>query len=665
MKKSFYFALALTAGLFASCSSDEIAQAPTQVIDENAPAEIKLGVKSDITVTRGTGTVGADPTTGAVGYGWAGQTFNVYMLDKGKLSTAVQQYGVAYDADDNPYVYNNAEFKAPEQGAADATAALETGVAAYYPTEGKYDFWAYRLDDADDGDPKLVAAADLTTAVAADAADYIVAPFKIDGSQDVMVAEVEKSGNVNATGYTDDDLYSAKTGRRDIRPQFNFKHLLTRLTFKVLADNVAVSDQAADLPGALAHGQDYFKGFKVTKISVRSADTGNLIVAYKKDANDPTNDPTLDQRLIWTATAADWANTAAKYDDDITNDANAADALPELFLQSRTEGITAPAQGSFVTINNFETRDVTNGFEITLPTNPASQMTVNGNTILWSDNTSKNQITGRPSSTGKKASAWRTDGQTGTLYYWYESQAPTTDNQLNASTNLDELQPVVPGWDANAGTTYTWTAYTGAYYKWTVKANYQVAGGEVALQAAPVDGITGVGTVGVAGTVYSYDDGNGAVYYDVTTTLADANFNDDAADPTTATVGAVGDVKRNGANYFSCTAVNNNGEGVATSVGEALLVAPAPAAGYVVTVYYSHYKPVNATTCALDETGKISKVIVLRDNTGTRDAVAYKRAKQYNITIKLFKDGTAESNVGLEDFGDDNDASLDPEYSFE
>ena len=76
MNKKFYFALALTAGLFASCSSDEVALAPQMNVDDSqkAPIELKLGSLSG--VTRGTGTVGSLGTD-AANNKWAGQKLHV------------------------------------------------------------------------------------------------------------------------------------------------------------------------------------------------------------------------------------------------------------------------------------------------------------------------------------------------------------------------------------------------------------------------------------------------------------------------------------------------------------------------------------------------------------------------------------------------------------
>jgi len=663
MKKSFYFALALTAGLFASCSSDEIAQAPQSglEIDENAPAPIEIGVKNDISLTRGTGTVGHDPTTDASTYGWDGQTFFVSMLKKGSLDYAKMNDNAAtakWDAVTNPYVYKDSVFQAPLNGAANQNAFLKSGITAYYPTDGVFDFWAYRIDDASSvaAPGSISKYMKLNGTAMEDANDstdaqYIVAPIAIDGSQDIMIADVAASETAGTSGWTNADLYSAKTGRRGIKPLFTFKHLLTRLKFNVIAGSKAVSNEADDLAGYDAWGNEYFKGFKVTKITVHSAKTGNLIVAYKGDAIEDAN------RIVWEEPAAAWTPD---------NDGNVA-GLAALELKSRSLEVAdgGKAVGTFMTAGN-PTQLTLDGTQQIGTTGKYFQES----TPLWSKGTTDDldEKTGRPNSVCKTAKQWKDEGYTQTVYYWNETTEPTfVPNSYDVSANLETLAPVVPKWNNAAETTYTWDAYTGAYYKWTENTAHADDGSEVDLTAAPVDGI--VAPAGIdpdASKVYEYNDGTTSKYYNVTTTLAEANLTDGAADPTESTVGAVGDVKRNGSNYFQCTAVNNTGEGVKTAVGEALLVAPAPADGYKVTVYYSHYKQVNATKCELDQNGTVTKQIKLQQKNAAVDTpIAFKPGKQYTITIKLFEDGTAGSNVTVGGFEDDNDGELQDEYDFE
>ena len=103
MNKKFYFALALTAGLFASCSSDEVALAPQMNVNDSQKAPIELKLGSLGSVTRGTGTVGS--LAGETDNVWAGQKFNVYMFDKGTLTLAQDELGNA--------IYDNQVFASP------------------------------------------------------------------------------------------------------------------------------------------------------------------------------------------------------------------------------------------------------------------------------------------------------------------------------------------------------------------------------------------------------------------------------------------------------------------------------------------------------------------------------------------------------------------------
>ena len=664
MKKSFYFALALTAGLFASCSSDEIAQAPQSglEIDENAPAPIEIGVKNDISLTRGTGTVGHDPTTDESTYGWDGQTFFVSMLKKGSLDYAKMNDNAAnalWNADTNPYVYKDSVFKAPLNGAANQNAFLKSGITAYYPTDGVFDFWAYRIDDAS----SVAAPSDISkymklngTAMA-DATDstdaqYIVAPIAIDGSQDIMIADVTASETAGTSGWTNADLYSAKTGRRGIKPLFTFKHLLTRLKFNVIAGSKAVSEEADNLAGYEEKGDDYFKGFKVTKITVHSAKTGNLIVAYKGDAIEDAN------RIVWEEPAAAWTPD---------NDGDVA-GLTALELKSRSLDVEDEGQAVGTFLNAGNPTDLT--LDGSKPIGSTGKF-FQESTPLWSKGTPDDldEKTGRPNSVCKTAKQWKNEGYTQNVYYWHETEKPHfIEGSYDVSANLETLAPVVPKWNNAAETTYSWDPYTGAYYKWTSEdvGNYSPETTDEALTANPTDGIEGIGTEGTAGKVYYTGSGTTATKWTCTTTLAAASLDDNPADPTESSIGAVGDIWRNGTNYFQCTAVNNTGEGVKTAVGEALLVAPAPADGYKVTVYYSHYKQVNNTKCELDENGTVTKQIKLQEkNSAINNSIAFKPGKQYTITIKLFEDGTAGSNVTVGGFENDNEGELQDVYDFE
>ena len=297
MNKKFYFALALTAGLFASCSSDEVALAPQMNVDDSqkAPIELKLGSLSG--VTRGTGTVGSLGTD-AANNKWAGQKFNVYMFEKGTLTLAQDELG-------NP-VYENQEFASPNilagldaNTSAKVVAAVGTDidgtnkvkdpnpdgltlteVNGYFPQSGNFDFWAYRLDGAATGAPVI-------------GADAVTVPFTITGSEDIMVAKATPTETKNAADATHPEafytvggndidsskVYSAYAARRGMHPHLNFQHLLSRLTFNVKSTK-ALSQQYTDPTDETTIGAANGSAVRVTEIKVHAVASGELAVAY-------------------------------------------------------------------------------------------------------------------------------------------------------------------------------------------------------------------------------------------------------------------------------------------------------------------------------------------------------------------------------------------------
>ena len=142
MNKKFYFALALTAGLFASCSSDDLsADAPGNAIDPigvDEGARISINVGTPNGATRGTGSV--------QGTSWGGQTFNLFMFDKGSFIPSQYVPSVGQPATD---IYNDTKMTT-QAGTTIAEQVLDGDVIKYqyFPSTGRFDFWAYRIDDA-------------------------------------------------------------------------------------------------------------------------------------------------------------------------------------------------------------------------------------------------------------------------------------------------------------------------------------------------------------------------------------------------------------------------------------------------------------------------------------------------------------------------------------
>ena len=265
MKKLFLMGAVASLGLLASCSSDDDLSTGGNGKDGLQQIKIGMGVQANV-ATRGTGTVGA---VGAENNTWAKQTVNVYMLNKGTLDLA--KFG------EDP-IYENTVLTTPANNASGIASELVGGVPQYkyYPTtKTAFDFWGYRLDDANDAtgtadqegtDSKVAVTSGKF--VPYTSGDSLLIGFKIDGTQDIMAGkavpteeEITKCGGEN-------NIYSAFAARREVQPNIKFEHLLSRLNFQVL-------------DGKKTETTDPDKAVKVTGITVKSKATGKLVIAYK------------------------------------------------------------------------------------------------------------------------------------------------------------------------------------------------------------------------------------------------------------------------------------------------------------------------------------------------------------------------------------------------
>ena len=602
MNKKFYFGLALTAGLFASCSSEDLTSesASKQLIDENAPAKIEIGLTPGYEVTRGTGVVGT--VGGASDAQWAGQKFNVLMLEKG---TAL---GARIDpADDATSVIKGAPFSATGS----AVVALDND-AVYYPTlnqggqTGVYDFWGYRLDGSEVLDPSSNVQFNGYDDPAATA---VKVPFVIDGTQDVMIAVTTPSDAAYAAA-NPTAIYSAKSARNGVKPTMAFKHLLTSLTFKVKAKSIDITQKATNPTTSGA----WQPGYQITNIQVKSKATGELVVAYT-----PGNEVADADRIEWEASQV-WADPTT---------------LTTFELQCRKKNVNDPAHITMVQINKNITGDLDY---------PGDLQEVNGNTqFTWTNATDRDALAVYDSdaldpTTGLPTGNLTTLGAiTGTYGYiltydpadnrgaglyettanaWecdYSAAAPLVTNDL-VPFATNNVTPVVLDWEAGTPASYTWVAYTG----------------------------------GSAATL------NGTV------------------DPTTATVGVVGDIYENTGtgDKFECTAVTAAVPGanpIVSKVGEPMLVAPsndAANSGYEVIVSYKYWKKTSASTAAL--TNGQTQPIKVNNYTivgGVKEPGAFAAGTNYNVTITLYSDGevlngdaTSQpwNDGGDLDAGDDN-----------
>lgn len=279
MKKLFLMGAVASLGLLASCSSDDDLSTGGNGKDGLQQIKIGMGVQANV-ATRGTGTVGA---VGAENNTWAKQTVNVYMLNKGTLDLA--KFG------DDP-IYENTVLTTPTDNASGIATELVGGVAQYkyYPTtKTAFDFWGYRLDDADvtaEGDrdgSETAAAINSGKFVPYTSGDSLLIGFQIDGTQDIMAGKaVPTEEEMNKCG-GEENIYSAFAARRDVQPNIKFEHLLSRLNFQVL-------------DGKKTETTDPDKAVKVTGITVKSKATGKLVIAYQGEAT--TFENVSDQLIV-------------------------------------------------------------------------------------------------------------------------------------------------------------------------------------------------------------------------------------------------------------------------------------------------------------------------------------------------------------------------------
>lgn len=250
-------------GLLASCSSDDDLSTGGNGKDGLQQIKIGMGVQANV-ATRGTGTVGA---VGEKENTWAKQTVNVYMLNKGTLDLA--KFG------EDP-IYENTVLTTPADNASGIATELVEGVPQYkyYPTtKTAFDFWGYRLDDADattaaDQEGSATAAAIKSNKfVPYTSGDSLLIGFNIDGTQDIMAGKAVPTEEEITKCGGEDNIYSAFAARRDVQPNIKFDHLLSRLNFQVLAGAESTTDANT--------------GVKVTGITVKSKATGKLVIAYQ------------------------------------------------------------------------------------------------------------------------------------------------------------------------------------------------------------------------------------------------------------------------------------------------------------------------------------------------------------------------------------------------
>lgn len=259
MKKEWLLAMCATA-MMASCAKDK-----TIALDNGAggtPEEIILGAGQYLSAeveqgqpmkaaSRGIGSVG-DLGTENKPNNWNGETVYVYGIVSKLIGD--EQSTITGDAQ---FAINGEAATAPTGTAKDALAWATADKHYYYDGNNLYDFYGCHVDDAAEATAmKIPTGADN---------DFATAGFsvsvEIDGTQDLMVAMPDKSkdieGNLEVT--TTDNLYSAWSSRRGVKPNLVFKHVLTRLTFQAKCGDASAPAQpvkitSIQVTGAISDG---------------------------------------------------------------------------------------------------------------------------------------------------------------------------------------------------------------------------------------------------------------------------------------------------------------------------------------------------------------------------------------------------------------------------
>lgn len=253
MKKEWLLAMCATA-MMASCAKDK-----TIALDNGAggtPEEIILGAGQYLSaeVEQGQPMKAASRGIGSVGdldaaNNWNGETVYVY----GIVSTLTG---------DAQFAINGEAATAPPAGTAGATVTStltwsNTDTHFYYDGNNLYDFYGCHVDDAATAAMTIPAGTKL-------AENGFSVPVTIDGTQDLMVAMPNKESDRTAGGVdpevtTTDNLYSAWSSRRGVKPNLVFQHVLTRLTFKAKCGDASapahpVKITSIQVTGAISDG---------------------------------------------------------------------------------------------------------------------------------------------------------------------------------------------------------------------------------------------------------------------------------------------------------------------------------------------------------------------------------------------------------------------------
>lgn len=255
MKKVSIWTMSVAVLMLVSCSKSTDADQPDpepNPVDERVPIQLGTGkiLTADV-LSRGIGSVGDLEATNS----WNGETLYIYGI-----------------TDKDVALIDNQQATAPTITVPNTTGSIAwtSGGDFYYNSSEVYNFYGYHIDNAATGGAVPVPTKNEVGAYTVD--------FVINGTQDLMVASTNKTEDILASSKATEltgkeaNLYSAWSARRDVTPNLVFKHLLSRLNFKILAGNA----DAAALANKV----------HISKIEVYSRSTGTLIIVPKGEAED-------------------------------------------------------------------------------------------------------------------------------------------------------------------------------------------------------------------------------------------------------------------------------------------------------------------------------------------------------------------------------------------
>lgn len=251
-------------GMMSSCSSD-VENVTVPGVDQDLQAVVLNVGNPSLVVTPSTKGIGTVGSTDADANVWNGEDLYLNMMcisENGeptwKLSTWTKITDLAAGTSQEITNFNNVKVQAPTGANTGALVFPSDNVERYYPpTNSRHQFFAYHIDDAAADETYQTVGGEPTVV---NENQTLTTHFKIDGSQDLMVGKATPS----IAGY-ETSIFSAKSARGGVIPQLQMKHLLTRFTFEVKSNK---NDNS----------------MHVTKIAVKSKNTGKMIVAYADEA---------------------------------------------------------------------------------------------------------------------------------------------------------------------------------------------------------------------------------------------------------------------------------------------------------------------------------------------------------------------------------------------